>query len=135
MSLGAGHRCLFHLCLHCSACLRWRKQLLGAAPGKDGSLCTGSPASCCRMIHSPWGAAQECSRIPREWCVPQGCCGDPPEHRLLSLTALQLCAPAAAPALMSPQRQYLLSGAELCSTVQNMRSCLPLLGTHEVMLL
>lgn len=38
MSLEARHSCVFHHCLHCSPCLGWRKQLLGAAPGKDSPL-------------------------------------------------------------------------------------------------
>lgn len=61
---------------------------------------------------------------------------DPPEHKLLLLTAPTRSAsqlPAAAPPLMSPwqsERCYPLSGAKLFSSMQKMRSCLSSLRTR-----
>lgn len=93
-------------------------------PSAEGAL----PAAGWCAAWSLWGAGQECSRMPRE------CCGFPPEPgAVITHSTGTLWDPAAAPALASPwhpERQYLLPGAELCSTVQKMGSCLPLLRTQ-----
>lgn len=90
MSLEARHRCLFHHCLHCSACLRWGKQLLGAAPGRDGSPPQREPCQPLQDDPQP-GARGEPDRNAAGYLGSGMSHRDAvgtPKHRLLSLTAL-----------------------------------------------
>lgn len=114
--------------MHCSACLGWRKQLLGVAPGKDSPL----QREPCQLQDGVQPGA--CGELDRN---AAGCPGSavafPRARAVITHSTGTLWDPAAAPALASPwhpERQYLLPGAELCSTVQKMGSCLPLLRTQ-----
>lgn len=104
-----------------SSCLVWLQ-------GRT-ALCRGSPASCRMMcslepVGSWTGMQQDAQGVL--WLSPE-------PGAVITHSTGTLWDPAAAPALASPwhpERQYLLPGAELCSTVQKMGSCLPLLRTQ-----